>query len=568
METLERPHLNGNAAGGVRTILVSPKTPHRRRLLAIVAAVIAVTIAVSGVLVYRARAGSATAFVTAPVTQGDLVQTVSATGTVNPQNTINVSTQQSGTISEVDVDFNSKVHVGQVLAKLDPTQLEAQLASAQGALAQAQAQAQAARDNATGAMANVGTARASAVAASANAQAAQATAASNQAAIAAADANVTKAQAALDVANQTVGRDQQLLSQGYIPQAQADTDRSSQVAAQSALASAQVAAQQARSQALASNAQLQASRAQVQSQSAAALAAADQANGSASSAGASEAAVAIQEAAVQQAETNLSHAVITSPVNGTVIARDVAIGETVAASLQSPTLFAIAQDLSKMEVDLAVGEPDIGNVRAGEGVDFTVLAYPSRVFHGTVAQVRKNPVTTQNVVTYTTVVLIDNPDGALLPGMTANATIDVAKQSNALTVPLAALSYVPTGQPHRARSAKGGSTGSAPQSPSSAPANGSPWGHTNTASTGSVSAGSQGRIFVLRNGKPVFVPVDVKLVSGTQAAVAVRAGATATLAAGDQVIVGAGGGASAARRPSGNGNPFAPQSGGGMRGLR
>ncbi len=521
METLERPHLNGNAGGGVRTILVTPK-PRRRRLFAIVAAVLAIALILSGVLIYRARTTAAPGYVSVPVTQGDLVQTVSATGTVNPQNTINVGTQQSGTISEVDVDFNSKVHVGQVLAKLDPTQLQAQLESAHASLAQAEAQAQAAQANATGAFANVTTARAAAQAATANSEAAAATAASNQAAISAADANVTKAQAAVALANQTITRDQSLLSQGYIPQAQADTDRSSQVAAQAALSGAQVAAQQARSQSLASNAQLQASRAQITSQTAAALAAADQANGSESSAGASSAAIGIQEAAVSQAETNLSHAVITSPVNGTVIARDVAPGVTVAASLQTPTLFAIAQDLSKMEVDLAVGEPDIGNVRAGEGVDFTVLAYANRTFHGVVAQVRKSPVTTNNVVTYTTVVLIDNPDGALLPGMTANATIDVAKQANALIVPLAARSYTPAGLGHRT-----GPAGSA-KTPAGS---GSPWGHAGAASTATVAAGSPGRLFVLRNGKPVFVPVDIGLVAGTQAAVTVRNNPNATTAA-------------------------------------
>ena len=551
METIERPHLNGNA-GGVRTILVTPK-PRRGRFFAIVAAVVAIALVLAGILIYRARATAAPAYVSVPVTQGDLVQTVSATGTVNPQNTINVGTQQSGTISEVDVDYNSKVHTGQILAKLDPTQLQAQLASARASLAQAEAQAQAAHDTATGAVANVTTARAAAQAATANAAAAGATAASSQAAIAAADANVTKAQAAVDLANQTIARDQSLLSQGYIPQAQADNDRSSQAAAQAALAGAQVAAQQARSQALASNAQLQASRAQITSQTAAALAAADQANGSASSAGASSAAIGIQAAAVQQAETNLSRAVITSPVNGTVIARNVAVGVTVAASFQTPTLFAIAQDLSKMEVDLAVGEPDIGNVRAGEGVDFTVLAYPSRTFHGIVAQVRKNPVTTNNVVTYTTVVLIDNPDGALLPGMTANATIDVAKQANALIVPLAALSYAPSGAGHRPRT--GGSR--------------SPWGQTGSASTATVAAGSHGRLFIERDGKPVVVPVDVGLVAGTQAAVAVRAGATATLVAGDAVIVGSNGGSASARRAPAASNPFAPAQGGGaMRGLR
>ena len=146
---------------------------------------------------------------------------------------------------------------------------------------------------------------------------------------------------------------------------------------------------------------------------------------------------------MRQAQLNLQKTIVTSPVDGTVVARNVAVGTTVAASFQTPTLFSIAQDLSKMEVDLAVGEPDIGNVKPGESVDFGVLAYPNQTFRGVVSQVRINPVTTQNVVTYTTVVLVDNRAGKLLPGMTANAAIHVAKASNALVVPVAAFAYRP-----------------------------------------------------------------------------------------------------------------------------
>ncbi len=235
-----------------------------------------------------------------------------------------------------------------------------------------------------------------------------------------------------------------MLAQGYVAQATVDNDKSNLVAAQSAVQAAQTAAQQARSQAAASSAQAQASIAQTTSQSDAIAAAHVAAAGSADTAQASSAAIGIQEANVQTAETNLANSVIKSPVDGTVIARDVSVGTTVAASLQTPTLFAIAQDLSKMEVDLAVGEPDIGSVKNGENVDFTVLAFPNRTFHGVVSQVRKNPVITSNVVTYTTVVLVDNNDQALLPGMTANATIDVQKAANALVVPLSALSFQPS----------------------------------------------------------------------------------------------------------------------------
>jgi HlyD family secretion protein len=533
MNILERPSSNGHAAGRVETLTLEPKRS-KRPWRAIAAAILVCAIVLTGVLIYRARSAGAVAYATAPVTQADLVQTVSATGTVNPQNTINVGTQVSGTISEVDVDYNSPVHQGQVLARLDPTALQAALASAEAGLAQAQAQAAAAANNAAGSAIGIQTAGEAALAAAASARAAQATAQSSQQAIAGADSAVTKAQSALQVAQLTVNRDNGLLAQGYIAQAQLDADKSNLVAAQSALQSAQVAALQARSQASASVAQAQAGAAQTASETSAAQAARIQAAGSADTAQAGSAAIAIQAAAVQQAQTNLSHSVITSPVNGTVIARDVSVGTTVAASLQTPTLFSIAQDLSKMEVDLAVGEPDIGSVRNGEAVDFTVLAFPNRTFRGMVSQVRKNPVTTQNVVTYTTVVLVDNADQALLPGMTANATIDVHTASNALIVPLSALSFAPafSGTHRRAPG-----TAAAPAPGTNAGA--APWGSTLGASSSSVVAGSQGRVFVQRNGKLVRVPVAITLISGTQAAVA-PAG-DATLVAGDLVVTGDGG---------------------------
>ncbi len=164
---------------------------------------------------------------------------------------------------------------------------------------------------------------------------------------------------------------------------------------------------------------------------------------------AAQAGVAAAQAQVEQDELNIQRAVITSPVDGTVIARDVSVGQTVAASLQTPTLFSIAQNLHKMEVDINVGEPDIGNVRPGDAVSFSVLAYPNQTFTGTVSQVRVNPTTVNNVVTYTVITLVNNPNNALLPGMTANATIEVKTAKNALVVPTQALSFRPTGTSQR-----------------------------------------------------------------------------------------------------------------------
>lgn len=583
MKTLERPSGDGQTSARVETITFDakrgPKFPNVPAIpklwRAIAAAVLVVAIIATGVLVFRARSAGATAYTTSPVAQQDLVQNVTATGTVNPQNTINVGTQVSGTISEVDVDYNSKVKKGQVLARLDPTVLQAALDSAKAQLAQAQAQAAAAANNATSASIGINTANAAATAAAANARAALATAQSSNQAIASADAGVRTAQSALSVAQMTVTRDTGLLSQGYIAQATVDGARSNLVAAQSAVSAAQVQAQQARSQAAATTAQAQASAAQNGSQGDAIQAARVQAAGSADTAQASAAAIGIQSANVQNAQSNLSHSVITSPVDGTVIARDVSVGTTVAASLQTPTLFAIAQNLSKMEVDLAVGEPDIGSVKNGETVDFTVLAYPNRTFHGMVAQVRKNPVVTSNVVTYTTVVLVDNNDQALLPGMTANATIGVQKAAHALVVPLAALSYTPAGNGGARRRGTGMKSGApsatanatAAKPAASAPGS-SPWGSTTGLASTAIVAGAQGRVFVQRDGKLVRVPVSVTLVSGTQAAVA-PAG-DATLVAGDLVVTGDGATVTARAARTTNANPLSgggAPGGGAMRGI-
>jgi HlyD family secretion protein len=554
MTILERLSPGGASAPRTTTFNLDPRRlPFPLR--AIAAALVIFALIVTGVLVARDRSAAAPAYATTAVTQADLVQSVTATGTVNPQNTIDVGTQVSGTISEVDADYNTKVHRGQVLARLDPTALQAALASAQAGLAQAQAQAAAERSSAAGASIGIVTAGASASAAAASARAAQATALSSQQAIASADAAVTKAQSALSVAQLTSNRDASLLSAGYVAQSQADADQANLVAAQTALQSAQIGAQQARSQAVAGAAQAQAGLEQSAEQAAAVQAARIAAAGGADTAQAGQAAIAIQAAAVQQAQTNLAHSVITSPVDGTVIARDVSVGTTVAASLQTPTLFAIAQDLSKMEVDLAVGEPDIGAVRTGENVAFTVLAFPNRTFHGVVSQVRKNPVVTQNVVTYTTVVLVDNADQALLPGMTANATIDVQTAPNALIVPLAALSYAPAFSGTHAQGTH-------------APASTTPWGATLGSSATAPAAGGTGRVFVQRAGKLVRVPVGITLISGAQAAV-VPAG-DAALAAGDLVVTG-GGSAATPRGPRAatGGNPLAGGGapGGALRGI-
>ncbi len=162
------------------------------------------------------------------------------------------------------------------------------------------------------------------------------------------------------------------------------------------------------------------------------------------------------EAQIKQDRTNLGYTVIRSPVSGVVIARSVDLGQTVAASFQTPELFRIARDLTKMQIEAAVAEADVSKVRVGQAVTFTVDAYGTRQFQGTVNQVRLNPTTQQNVVTYTVIVGVANPDGALLPGMTANASFLVAAHADALLLPNAALSWKPTDyKPPRRVAAKG-----------------------------------------------------------------------------------------------------------------
>jgi HlyD family secretion protein len=156
-------------------------------------------------------------------------------------------------------------------------------------------------------------------------------------------------------------------------------------------------------------------------------------------------------AAVAVARTNLEYTVIRSPIDGVVVARNVDVGQTVAASLQAPTIFTIAQDLTKMLLYAKVDESDVGRIRAGQHVTFKVDAFPQEQFQGSVREIRMNPTTIQNVVTYDTVIEFDNPDLKLFPGMTAYVTIPVATVENVLKVPNAALRYKPPMSPERVR---------------------------------------------------------------------------------------------------------------------
>ena len=560
------------SANGAKAVV--PNTgPSRKKIsrpLLVGAVLVVVVLAVAGILVWRTLLSAPVTLITTPVQQGTLARTVTSSGTVNPQNTISIGSQISGTISEVDVDYNSVVKTGQVLARIDPTLFQTSLDQSRAQLAQTEANARQAAATAAGARAGIAVQLATANAAVQNVNAAQANAAAQADAIAAAQANVAKAQSALVLAQQTMTRDASLLSQGYVAQNAVDADQASLETAQSGVTSAQATLIQARSQAVASAQQANQALAQSQSQNAQNTVAGAQAQASIGTAQAQSAAIGIQAAQVRTAEYNLAHTTITSPVNGTVILRNVALGETVASSFNTPVLFTIAQDLSKMEVDLAVGEPDIAAVKVGAPVTFTVLAYP-QAFAGTVSQVRQNPTVVSNVVTYDTVVIVNNKSGLLRPGMTANALIQTQKVSNALIVPVQALEWRPSAA-IAARYHLSGSAGNAPAHPHGAgtvgTATGSQFGATMGAGATALPAGSRGRVFVARSGALVAVPVQIVLTAATQAAVKPLQG---TLQVNDAVVTGDTSAAqprttAAAQRAPGFGQ--SPQGGGAARAVR
>ena len=263
---------------------------------------------------------------------------------------------------------------------------------------------------------------------------------------------------------------------------------------------------------------------------------------------ANEAAVSQAEASVNQAQVDLDHTVITTPIDGVVINRAVDVGQTVAASFQAPVLFIIANDLTRMQVNAAVDEADIGRVKAGEDVSFRVDAYPDRSFAGRVEQVRLQPQTIQNVVSYNTIISVDNSEQKLMPGMTATVSIIVRKALNVLRVPAGALRFRPEGfeAEKDGRAAGGGSRGSAPRE-----------GRAEGAG-GERSQGRRALVFTLgEGGKPEPSRVRVGLSDGQF--VEVQEG----LAEGAVVVTGLEG--AAARRPgaptagpSPSNNPFAP----------
>ncbi len=309
---------------------------------------------------YKLRNAPEVGVQTSPLTRGEIVDTVGATGTLQAVTTVQVGSQVSGNIQWLGADFNSIVKKGQVIARLDPSLFEAQLQQVNANLNQARA-------------------------------------------------NLTKAQSDLERtrvqltdAQQKYTRAKELAARSLLPQSDLDAAKIAVDTAQAQLASQQATVTQA------------------------------------------QAAVTQADASVNQNKVNLEHTVITAPIDGIVTQRSVDVGQTVAASLQAPTLFIIAADLTKMQVNANVDEADVGRIRPGQHVTFHVDAYPTDNFTGTVSQIRLQPQVVQNVTTYGTVIDVPNQQLKLKPGMTANVKVEIARRSDALRIPNSALRFRPT----------------------------------------------------------------------------------------------------------------------------
>jgi len=236
---------------------------------------------------------------------------------------------------------------------------------------------------------------------------------------------------------------------------------------------------------------------------------------------ANEALLEASKAELESAEVDLSRTRINCPIDGVVISRDIDVGQTVAASLQAPTLFTIAADLRKMQVEANVAESDVGRIREGMQASFRVDAYPDRRFSGTVSQVRYNPTVVDNIVTYVTIIDVENPELVLRPGMTANVTFEVARVANALRVPNAALRFSPE----------------------------LPRASSDTRGPDSIPGSSRGpKVYRLASGRPAEVTIDIGLTDGSFTEI--RGGQVAD---GEQIILDRkwGGGGSPAGRPGG-----------------
>jgi HlyD family secretion protein len=384
-------------ARDITEVLGLNEVPRARRWARFTAAALLLLAIIAAVAWYSAtRYSAAVQYKTAPITRGDLTVIVTATGTVQPVNQVDVGTEISGTIRTVEVDYNDRVIIGQVLARIDTDKLQAQVSQSQSTLESA-------------------------------------------------EARLIEAQATVVEVRENLERFKRVreMSGGKVP-SQREYD----------------AAEAILKRALSSEATLKAQ---------------------------------ISEAKWKLSidQTNLAKAVIRSPINGVVLKRQVEPGQTVAASLQTPVLFTIAENLAQMEVQVDVDEADVAEVKVGQPASFTVDGYPRRTFSAVVKQVRYGPETVQGVVTYKTLLAVDNSDLALRPGMTATANITVKRIANVILVPNLALRFSP---PFPEATARTGGSLISRLFPRPPPA-------SRPRDTGDAKS-TQQRVWVLRDGQP------------------------------------------------------------------
>ncbi len=327
---------------------------------ALIGLLIVVAIGAGAGAYYIRRGGPEIQVNTAPITRGDIVDTVGASGTLQAVTTVQVGSQVSGNIQYLGADFNSIVKKGQVIARLDPSLFDAQLQQARANLEQTRANTAKARSD------------------------------------------LERSKVQLADAQQKYTRAKELAARSLLPPSDLDSAKVAVDSAQAGLASQEATVTQ------------------------------------------TQAAVSQSQASLNQNQVNLDHTVIQAPIDGIVTQRSVDVGQTVAASMQAPTLFIIAADLTKMQVNANIDEADVGRIRPGQHVTFKVDAYPTETFEGTVSQIRLQPVVVQNVTTYGTVIDVPNAQLKLKPGMTANVKVEIAKRTDALRVPNSTLRFRPT----------------------------------------------------------------------------------------------------------------------------
>ncbi|HEY7337372.1 MAG TPA: efflux RND transporter periplasmic adaptor subunit [Bryobacteraceae bacterium] len=372
---------------------------------------LAAVVAVGGFTFYNSS--KKVDYITAKVERGEIDSVISSTGTVNAVINVQVGSQVSGNIVELHADWNSHVHKGDLVAVIDPVPFQAKVDQAK---------------------ASIDAAKASVVNARASLKKSDADIANANANIKNQQANIVKTKSAVSDAKIKLDRRVEMQKEGIIAQEDLDTARATydqavalKDAADAQLVAAQDSFESAKAQRDVVQTQLDTAEAQVKQ----------------------------SQANEVQAELDLQHTKIISPVDGFVVARNMDVGQTVAASFSAPTIFNIAKDLTKMQVDANIDESDIGRVKVDQPVTFTVDAFPGQTFRGNVTQIRENATNVQNVITYDVVVHFDNSELKLFPGMTANVRILTDRQTDVLKLPNAALRFRPVDAPV-AEKGKGG----------------------------------------------------------------------------------------------------------------